>query len=265
MMRALAASARRQDPVDEPTDARRCGTWVRRGDLWSVAFGGCEATVRHSKGMGDLACLLAVPGSEIPVLDLAADAAGRTSERGVPLLDERARRQYRDRLRDLRADIDAADAANDSARAARARHEHEWLVRELSGAFGLGGRERSVGDATERARKAVTMRVRDALAVFAPYTRRWHDTCGTASSPAACAAIGPSTRSRGPSSRSGARRVRSADQAQPPAWRVTGGTQQWSMSFPSPTAGDASWRPRAASARSGAGPSSSSTAIASSR
>ena len=89
---------------------------------------------------------------------------GRTNERGLPVLDDRARRECRDRLGELRVAIDDADDANDPARAARARHEHDWLARELSGAFGPDGRERLPGDATERARKAVTMRVRDALA-----------------------------------------------------------------------------------------------------
>ena len=38
------------------------------------------------------------------------------------------------------------------------------FVSMLSGAFGLGGRARKAGDTTERARKAVTSRIRDAIA-----------------------------------------------------------------------------------------------------
>lgn len=41
--------------------------------------------------------------------------------------------------------------------------ERDALIAELSRAFGLGGRARRLGDEQERARKAVTARVRDAV------------------------------------------------------------------------------------------------------
>jgi hypothetical protein len=61
------------------------------------------------------------------------------------VLDPRARRELRTRLRDLSgADRDAVEAA-------------------LRQATGLGGRDRRLGDPAERARKAVTARIRDAV------------------------------------------------------------------------------------------------------
>ncbi|MGH7320693.1 MAG: hypothetical protein ACRELA_13850, partial [Candidatus Rokuibacteriota bacterium] len=48
-------------------------------------------------------------------------------------------------------------------RAARARGEIEFLARELAAAYGLGGRRRRIGDAAERARKAVASRIRDSI------------------------------------------------------------------------------------------------------
>ena len=41
--------------------------------------------------------------------------------------------------------------------------EREAILAELSAATGLAGRSRRLGDDTERARKAVTGRIRDAL------------------------------------------------------------------------------------------------------
>ena len=52
---------------------------------------------------------------------------------------------------------------NDTERAARAREERDFLAAELAGALGLGGRERRLADPSERARKAVTMRIRNSI------------------------------------------------------------------------------------------------------
>jgi len=83
---------------------------------------------------------------------------------GNEVLDDRAREAYRARLVDLQEDLDEAEASNDPERAARARAEMDLLTTELASAYGLGGRARGAGSATERARKAVTERIRASLA-----------------------------------------------------------------------------------------------------
>jgi hypothetical protein len=80
-----------------------------------------------------------------------------------PVLDDRARAAYKARLAELEAEVDDAEAAADLGRAERARAERDRLVDELARAAGLGGRPRRLGDDRERARKAVTARVRDAV------------------------------------------------------------------------------------------------------
>ena len=47
--------------------------------------------------------------------------------------------------------------------AVAATEERDFLVAELTGAYGLGGRPRRAGDPAERARTTVTSRIRDAL------------------------------------------------------------------------------------------------------
>jgi hypothetical protein len=64
---------------------------------------------------------------------------------------------------DLRDQLEEAEALGDLGRAERAREELDALARELSRAFGLGGRSRRAGAAAERARTAVQRRVRDAI------------------------------------------------------------------------------------------------------
>ena len=56
-----------------------------------------------------------------------------------------------------------ADDVGDHDRAERARSEREAIVAALAAAYGLGGRSRRTGDLAERARTAVTWRIRDAI------------------------------------------------------------------------------------------------------
>jgi hypothetical protein len=79
-------------------------------------------------------------------------------------LDAQAKAEYRHRLDELEDELDEARAFGDPERAARAEEERDFLVGELAGAIGLGGRDRRTGSAAERARVSVTRAIRSALA-----------------------------------------------------------------------------------------------------
>ncbi|MFC7104457.1 hypothetical protein ACFQQB_30830 [Nonomuraea rubra] len=108
-------------------------------------------------GMGYLATLMANPGQEIPAIDLAAGAeAGRSAANSAqPVLDEVARRTYKERLARLDGEIGELESAGDLERAAALREEREWLLAELAAATGIGGRARPFTGSEERARVAV--------------------------------------------------------------------------------------------------------------
>ncbi len=175
--RALGADAQadridaalRGRSVPEPAEAAGDENAFRtEGDLWMLRYDGTSAHMRDTKGLRDIAGLLAVPGRAVHVTELAAATAGEPALRedgggDAAVLDGQARAEYRARLADLEAEVDEADAANDVERASRAREERDFLAGELAGALGLGGRSRRLGDPTERARKAVGMRIRLAL------------------------------------------------------------------------------------------------------
>ncbi|MCA1841604.1 MAG: hypothetical protein LC792_00170, partial [Actinobacteria bacterium] len=139
----------------------------REGRLWHLRFRGRAATVPDSKGMADLAALLARPGREVHVLDLVEAVGGPPAEAAEAgtgaVLDRQARAAYRSRLAELAEDLAAAEADHDLGRVERLRAERDFLAAELGAALGLGGRPRAEGDRTERARKAVTMRIATAL------------------------------------------------------------------------------------------------------
>jgi tetratricopeptide (TPR) repeat protein len=139
----------------------------REGDYWSVVFEGRTVRVRDLKGIRYLARLLAGPGREFHVLDLVAAESGRVpgGERGDAgeMLDVRAKDAYRRRLAEIEDDIDQARALGDPERAAQADAERDFLVRELSRAVGLGGRDRRAASTSERARVSVTRAIRQGM------------------------------------------------------------------------------------------------------
>jgi tetratricopeptide (TPR) repeat protein len=156
--------------VDGPSVAlgpATTGVFRRAGPVWELEYVGRMARLPDARGLADLAHLLARPDEAVSVLELAGTVPGTpvsSKVRGAPALDDRARREIRDRLRDLEAEIDDADALGDAARAGRAREERQALAEAVTRDVGLGGRSRLVDDETERARKTVSTRIRRAIA-----------------------------------------------------------------------------------------------------
>jgi tetratricopeptide (TPR) repeat protein len=172
-----AVSVKRDGGADDPHDSD-LNTFRREGDYWSVVFEGRTVRVRDLKGIRYLARLLADPGRELHVLDLVAAESGRVGEAesgraaGLPrtgpgdageMLDARAKNAYRRRLAEIEDDIEQARALEDTEREAQADAERDFLVRELSRAVGLGGRDRRAASTSERARVSVTRAVRQAI------------------------------------------------------------------------------------------------------
>jgi hypothetical protein len=157
--------------------ARPADEWSlgRDGDDWLLEAGAERARLGDGRGLHYLRALLAAPGRDIPALDLAAGGAGLATTGTGPPLDAAARADYRRRLGELEAELDAADRFGDTARAARAEAERRALVGELRRASGLGGRARTASPEAERARVNVTRTLRatiDKIALAAPRLRR---------------------------------------------------------------------------------------------
>lgn len=179
MMDEAAQTARELGLVDvtariERIRARSAGTVADAGtntfrndvDVWNVSYAGHDIWLKDGKGPRYLATLLAAPGQEIHVLQFVAQSAtpaaagvadglsvGMSSGSLDDAPDRRAREQYRERIADLRAELDEAEQHADHGRAERVREELELLMSQLSGVF--GSRVRLRGPA-ETARKAVT-------------------------------------------------------------------------------------------------------------
>ncbi|HUP70071.1 MAG TPA: AAA family ATPase [Acidimicrobiales bacterium] len=161
----VAARLGGHEAADAPGgNAAAAGAVCRHeGDVWSIEHCGRTARLRDAKGLHDLAALLARPGEDIHVLDLAGSAI-RGSDSSVPVLDARARAEFKRRITDLDEDLAEAQAHHDLGWVERVESEREALLDELRRATGHAGKDRGLGPSTvERARKAVTARLRDTI------------------------------------------------------------------------------------------------------
>ena len=166
-------------PIDNPHHARVIGsrrqlpapaTCRRTGPQWEVNVGPHTARVSHMRGLQYLAILLANPGQEIRAAELAT---GPTPEKAPtvvsehptnqPILDEVARREYRQRLADLDANISRYELADNIPEVDRLCDERDWLLGELAAATGFAGRPRHFPTNDERARIAVGKAIRRAV------------------------------------------------------------------------------------------------------
>jgi len=166
-----------------PTSPRTSGavtaTFRCDGDTRTICFGDLTVPMRDLKGFRYMERLLADPGREFHVLDLVAvergslptsrtihhgdDAVALGVGLGLPLIDDEARDAYRRRLAEVDDDIEEATRMNDVGRVELAQRDREYLLAELARAVGLGGRPRSLGGTSERARTSVTRSLRYAL------------------------------------------------------------------------------------------------------
>jgi hypothetical protein len=162
---AARAARRRKAPAPARPTAASSFDMAREGDAWRVRFGERTFLVKDSRGMQLLGRLVERPGEEVHVLALGSDEAGKSLVEGPagPVIDGQTRAEYKARLVDLSEELDDAEAMADVARVDRLRREKELLDAELLAAVGLGGKGRSGGSASERARVNVQRRLKDAV------------------------------------------------------------------------------------------------------
>ncbi len=172
----MARLLRRMTPARAPVvstvakaDRASCG-FVKEGDYWTIDFAGATARLKDQVGLNYVAELLHHPGEEFHATVLLASARGHAAAPSGtpagdagPLLDTRAKLAYRSRLRELREELEEANEFNDLERSSKIQAEIDALVKELSRAIGLGGRDRKAASVSERARVNVTRRIRIAL------------------------------------------------------------------------------------------------------
>jgi tetratricopeptide (TPR) repeat protein len=165
--------------------APRKGLFCKESEYWTVGLGAKTFSLKDSRGLAFLAYLLRHPGTEFHSLDLVGGLSGGEEKQGDrlqpgqenletagihigslgdagELLDDRAKRSYRQRLSELREELEEARALGRVETAGDLEEEIDALSGELSRAVGMGGRNRRAASASERARQTVAKAIKAA-------------------------------------------------------------------------------------------------------
>lgn len=132
------------------------------GETMLLVFQGYNIRLKNTKGLWDLSRLLEHPDEEIHCMELMGSQQVKEEVKN-PLTDEKSKIAYRHRLQELKADIEEAEELQDSNRIKALNEEYQALVDHLSEVLSLGGKTRVAGSHTEKARTAVTWRIRDSI------------------------------------------------------------------------------------------------------
>ena len=132
----------------------------KQDDFWQLSYEGTGVQLTEVKGFHDLKKLLESPGQHIHCAELMGStvATGKQS-----IIDEKARTEYQERIKNLQQEIAQADQNNDLVVLSRLQQEYDQLLEHLSSSLGLSGKIRQAGNPIEKARSAVTWRIRNAI------------------------------------------------------------------------------------------------------
>lgn len=146
-----------------PSEGRTMTLRPGAAGVWFVGRDGDEAVLPARRGFEHLHVLLSSPAVEVEALALAGGAVVIEQAGLGEVADRQALAAYRERLRDIDAELDEADAWADAGRAEMLAGEREALLAELAADTGLGGRARVVGSSAERARTTVRKAISAAI------------------------------------------------------------------------------------------------------
>ena len=148
-------------PIAERDSKTAVSIFKKEQAIWRIQFEGEEITLTNMKGLADLNRLLQSPETEVHCTELMG--SGSSMDETSFVIDEQARQAYTQHIQDLEEDIAEAEEQNDLGRVVKLKKEYDQLVDHLTKALGAGGRKRKLNSAAERARAAVTMRIKKAV------------------------------------------------------------------------------------------------------
>lgn len=129
--------------------------------MWHMAFEDTTVQLSEVKGFFDLARLLATPGEEVHCTEMMGTPDSLSDHDTA--IDEKARQAYTQRIRELHDQIATAEEMNDLGRMEKLSIELDQLTEHLTKTLGIGQRLRPLNAPAERARSAVTWRIRNAI------------------------------------------------------------------------------------------------------
>jgi len=133
---------------------------------WKLSFENSVVQLPEVKGFYDIQKMLSQPRQLFHCAELMGNVV---NEKGEKLFDAKAKKQYEKKIAELQADIREAEQRNDFSALEKLQDEYDKLIEYLSQSLGLRGKVRESGNPIEKARSAVTWRIRSAIARIESY------------------------------------------------------------------------------------------------
>lgn len=149
---------------DHPKDRR---VFQKQGKTWLAVYDGVPKSIGDSVGMTYICQLLQSGGQDIHAATLRGAGIGKDNTivlgSAGEVIDDRARREYRERITEIDEELSEAEANNDLARKEKLNEEREVLNEEIARSTGLHGKNREASSDRERARQSVSAAIHRAL------------------------------------------------------------------------------------------------------
>jgi TolB-like protein/tetratricopeptide (TPR) repeat protein len=146
--------------VSSDQTKKTTGTFLKEANFWQMEYDGKSVFLPEVKGFFDISELLANPEKEVHCSELMGSILTENSE---VLIDETAKKQYQHRILDIQQELEVAETNNDTAVSLKLQEEYDHLISHLTSTMGLRNKSRKTGDSVEKARSAVTWRIRNAI------------------------------------------------------------------------------------------------------
>ncbi|WP_207514727.1 tetratricopeptide repeat protein [Longitalea luteola] len=145
-------------PAIQPADDN---CFLKETAAWKLSYDGTRVQMPELKGFYDIQKMLREPRQLFHCAELMGSSV---NDQGEKLIDEKARKEYQKKILDLQIDLQEAEQRSDYVRMEQLQAAYDRLVDHLSKSLGLKGKARETGSTVEKARSALTWRIRNAIA-----------------------------------------------------------------------------------------------------
>lgn len=135
--------------------------FIKELATWKITYDGTTIQAVEVKGLYDIQKLLKQPGQLFHCAELMGSTLEDTGEK---LIDEKARKQYQRKILELQAELEEAEQFSNFEQIEKLHEDYDQLVEHLSSTLNLNRKIRETGGTIDKARSAVTWRIRSAIA-----------------------------------------------------------------------------------------------------
>ncbi len=144
-----------------PDQQKSTAQFIFKDNIWDITFKNKNILLKDAKGLHDIHKLISDPEREYHSMELMGSAIEEGAH--VAAIDEKAKADYHKKIQELQAEINEAEDMNDVGRLSKLKAEYDAILEHLSSSLGLAGKTREIGSTAEKARSAITWRIRSAL------------------------------------------------------------------------------------------------------